>query len=87
MQHNEYSLLFSNSGTTRVQVKFQNFNGTISTRKMNPEEITQLISSDGRGFISSMTFDEWLFEVYKYEIDPIGNTLTIYARQNKDENI
>lgn len=83
----EYLLLFSNSGTTKVQVKFQNFNGTISTRKMNPEEITQLISSDGKGFISSMTFDEWLFDVYKYEIDPIENTLTVYARQNKNENI
>ena len=80
----EYLLLFSNSGTTKVQVKFKNFNGTVSTQKMNPEEITQLISSDGRGFFSSMTFDEWLFEVYKYEIDPIKNMLTIYARKNEN---
>jgi len=48
---------------------------------MEPSEIIQIVSPDGGEFRKMMTFDEWPFEVYKYEIDPIKNTLTIRARR------
>jgi hypothetical protein len=47
---------------------------------MDPEEITQIIHN-GK-FYTQMSFDEWPFEVYKYEIDPIKNKLIIKVRRN-----
>lgn len=78
---NEYLTLFSNRGKMKVQVKFQGFNGTVVAQTMEPEEIARLVSKDGSGFLTQMTFDEWPFEVYKYEIDPIKSILTIRARK------
>lgn len=77
---NEYLLLFSNKGTTKVQVKFKDFDGTVATQSMEAREIAKLVSPDSGEFLTSMTFDELPFEVYKYEIDPIKNTLTIRVR-------
>lgn len=87
MQFNEYFLLFSNSGKTKIQVKFKDFDGTVATRAMEPSEIVQLISPENGEFLTMMTFDEWPFEIYKYEIDPIKNTLTIRARKSHIQSI
>lgn len=87
MKVNEYLCLFSNRGATKIQVKFKDFNGTVATQTMEPSEIIQLVSPDGGEFRKMMTFDEWPFEVYKYEIDPFKNTLTIHARRQQNQNV
>jgi hypothetical protein len=76
----EYHLLFSKSGPTTIKVKFKDFNGFMPNSTMEPIEIIKLVSADKESFIRNMTFDEWPFEVYKYEIDPIKNIVTIHAR-------
>lgn len=47
---------------------------------MKQEEIMKPISPDGEAFIGTMTFGKHQLNVYKYEIDPIKNILTIWAR-------
>jgi hypothetical protein len=87
MQLSDYLLLFSNTGTTRVRVKFKGLDISIANQMMKPEEIVKLLSPHADGFISELTFDEHPFQVYKYEIDAIKNIFTIYARKQDDENI
>jgi hypothetical protein len=48
---------------------------------MSPQEISGLISKNGTGFHTRMTFDDWPFAICKYEIDPENNQLTIVARK------
>lgn len=83
MQLNEYLLLFSNTGTTRVRVKFKglDLDVSISDQMMEAKEIVKLLSPYADGFMSELTFDEHPLQVYKYEIDVIKNILTIYARE------
>ncbi|MCX2781521.1 hypothetical protein OQJ46_00775 [Microbulbifer thermotolerans] len=78
----EYLNLFSNNGLVKVQVKFKDHDDSVATQTMNPIEINELISSSGKEFITQMTFDDWLFEIYKYEIDPIKNIITIRAKKS-----
>lgn len=80
MVKTEYYELFSRAGELQVQVKFKNHSGTVSTLRVNPEEIVKLISPIDGQFLSEMCFDEWPFEVYKYEIDPLKKIITIRAR-------
>lgn len=77
----EYHVLFSNQGPVDVLVKFEDHDGTVPSKKMSPQEISGLISKNGKGFHTSMTFDDWPFEICKYEIDPKKNQLTIVARK------
>ncbi|MEY3219936.1 MAG: hypothetical protein RIT27_1293 [Pseudomonadota bacterium] len=78
---NEYLLLFSNTGATRVRVKFKGLKVSISDQMMNANEIVKLLSPNTDGFISELNFDDHSFQVYKYEIDVIKNIITIYARE------
>ncbi len=78
----EYLHLFSNNGPVKVQVKFKDHDGSVATQTMNPIEINELILSSGNKFRTQMTFDDWLFEIYKYEIDPIKNIITIRAKKS-----
>lgn len=82
----EYFMLFPNPGTITIEVRTSTSRVPIAKRKMNPEEITQLIHN-GK-FYTQMSFDEWPFEIYKYEIDPIKNKLIIKVRKNplSDDN-
>lgn len=82
MNFPEYLVLFSNNGTTDIQVSFEDHDGSISSRKMSPKEISHLILPDGKGFHSQMTFDDWPFVITKYQIEPAENKLTIFARKN-----
>mgnify|MGYP000659146592 CR=1 FL=1 len=75
----EYLRLFSGQGDISVIVKLKNHDGTIAERRMIAEEIKSLLSSDGASFHQLMTFDDYLFSVYKYEIDVIRKKLTIFA--------
>lgn len=81
MEPNEYLCLFSNSGNIKVSVKFKDHCGFIAYRQMRASEIKKLVSPKGKGFLTEMTFDDWPCEVYQYEIDPIANKLTIFARK------
>jgi len=77
----EYLVLFSNEGTIDIQVKFEDHDGSISSRKMRPKEISALVSMNGKGFHTRMTFDDWPFVITKYEIEPESNKLIIVARK------
>ncbi|MDY0275719.1 MAG: hypothetical protein RBR42_09850 [Desulfomicrobium sp.] len=83
---NEYLLLFSNFGKIQVNVKFEDDGGFITSMKMNPIEITKLISPINGQFFSEMTFDDYPFEVYKYKINPLKKTLTIHVRPLKEDS-
>ena len=76
----EYLELFSRDGEIDVHVKFKNWSGTIGSRRMNPPDIINLLSPEDGQILSTMSFDDASFEIYKYQIDPIKKTLTIYAR-------
>lgn len=77
----EYLSLFSNTGPITICVRFKNFDGKVADQTMKAHEIVKIVSPQSDSFAKSMTFDEWPFEVYKYEIDPIKNLLTILARK------
>lgn len=77
----EYLVLFSNDGVIDVRVEFEDHDGSVATRKMSPQKISALVSADGKGFHTQMTFDDWPFVIRKYEINPIKNQLTIFARK------
>lgn len=81
MSHIEYLLLFSNQGPITVNVKFKDFDGKVTNQSMKPKEIIRILSPETGEFVRFMSFDEWPFEVYKYEIDPIKSLLTIRARR------
>lgn len=81
MNFPEYLVLFSDEGTIDVEVNFEDHDGSISSRKMRPKEIAALISTNGKGFHTEMTFDDWPFLITKYEIEPALNKLTIVARK------
>ena len=82
MNFPEYLVLFSNKGTIDVRVTFEDHEGCISSRRMSPKEMSVLISTDGKGFHTQMTFDDWPFVITKYEIKPAENMLTIFVRKN-----
>lgn len=83
MSQIEYLSLFSNQGSITVNVKFKDFDGKVTNQSMKPNEIIRILSPETGEFVTLMSFDEWPFEVYKYEIDPIKNLLTIHARRVK----
>lgn len=79
----EYLSLFSNPGPMNIEVELQDHDGSIPPNSMWPNEIIKLLSADNHSFVTEMTFDEWPFEIIKYEIDPSKNTLVIRARKAK----
>lgn len=81
MSQIEYLLLFSNQGPITVQVKIKNFDGKVANQSMQPNEIRRILSPETGEFIRLMSFDELPLEIYKYELDPIKNLLTIRARR------
>ncbi len=83
MNYPEYLTLFSGKGKFEVNVRFKNFSGKVINTKMFPDEIFKLIDKDNNEFYSKMYFDEFLFEIYKYQIDPINKKLTIFVRKPK----
>lgn len=75
----EYLMLFSGQGDINVIVRLKDHNGSMVDRRMMAEEIKSLLSPDGTSFHRLMTFDGYLFNVHKYEIDVVRNRLTIFA--------
>ena len=77
----EYFSLFSESGEFSVEVKFLG-EGFVAPRCSTAHDISRLINPKTGRFYVAMTFDDHLFEIYKYEIDPINKKLIICARQH-----
>ena len=77
----EYLSLFQAGGEYRVQVKFKDFDGKVADSSMRAAEILKLVDPKTGSYYAKMYFDDWLFDVYKYEIDPVKRLLTIRARQ------
>lgn len=77
----EYFSLFSESGEFSVEVRFKG-EGFVASRSATAHDISQLIDPETGRFYVAMTFDDHLFEIYKYEIDPINKKLIICARQH-----
>lgn len=82
----EYLILFpnQNNGDIEVAVKFKNYNGCIRNAKISASEIEKIINPDNGKFYTKMTFDEHLFEVTKYEINPIDKKITIHVKNKID---
>ena len=80
MKMPEYLLLFSQSGSVDVRVRLEGHDGCMPGRKMSPSEIATLVADNGATFHQRMTFDDRECSVSKYEIDPVNNQLTIFAR-------
>ncbi|MBE1426534.1 hypothetical protein H4684_003200 [Desulfomicrobium macestii] len=78
MKFPEYLDLFSRGGSVEVEVKFKS-KKNISKVRMNPCEISKILSEDGE-FLNKMEFDGYCLEIYKYEIDPINKKLMIKAQ-------
>lgn len=83
----EFLCLFShtkdNENDIEVEVRYSNGRKVpISERYMQPSHIMQLIHPMQNKFYSEMRFDDYLFEVFKYHIDPILNRLTIMVRDH-----
>jgi len=83
MEIPEYLMLFSNDGDFKIDVKFKDHPGNISKLAMNANEVVNLISPSTGRFYTEMRFDDWLFEIYNYRIDPLKKQLTIMARKKK----
>ena len=77
----EYLELFQGDGNIKVDVKFKDLDGSFSSLSMEPNEINKLINPETNEFYKEIRFDDWLFEVYRYSIDPIKRKLTIMVRK------
>ncbi len=75
---------FQDGGDMCIKVKFKDHDGGVADLSMHAGEIVKLIDPLTRQFYTEMRFDDWLFEIYKYQIDPINNQLIIMVRKSKD---
>jgi hypothetical protein len=79
MNYPEYHSLFSGAGEFEVSVKFKG-DSFMPSRRATAAEIMQLFDVETGAFRTAMTFDEHLYEIYKYNIDPIKNKITLSVR-------
>jgi hypothetical protein len=82
-RYREYHLIFADSGSLKVRVKFDQENAWIPTKRMQPGDINQLIHPETGDFLTRMAFDGHLYEVTKIDISLARKTVTIHARQPK----
>ena len=82
----EYLELFSGQGAGRVRVRFQQYDGKIASLAFSPREVLSLIAPENDTFHQYLRFDDYLFEVLKYEIEPKTQTLTIVAAPKQNGN-
>ena len=78
----EYLMMFSGQGSGRVIVRFKAHDGKIASLAFSANEILSLVATNG--FHQHLRFDDHLFEVLKYEIEPKTQTLTIVATPAQD---
>ena len=77
----EYFVLFSGEGEFSVEVQFKG-EGFVQPRRATAQEIASIVDAQTGMFHPALTFDEHLFEVAKYEIDPLNKTLVISAQNH-----
>ena len=77
----EYFVLFSGEGEFSVEVKFKG-EGFVQPRRATAQEVASIVDARTGTFHAALTFDEHLFEVAKYEIDPLNKTLVISAQNH-----
>ena len=83
----EYLELFSGQGAGQVRVRLRQHDGKIASLAFSPKEIISLIAPESDIFHQYLRFDDYLFEVLKYEIEPKTQTLTIVAiPKRKDDS-
>ena len=82
----EYLELFSGQGSARVRVRFRQHDGKIASLAFSPREVLSLIAPESDIFHQYLRFDDYLFEVLKYEIEPKTQTLTIVATPKQESN-
>lgn len=78
----EYLSLFESHGDYRVVVIIKDMPSAVAESSMSADEIHKLIDKKTGCFYSKMYFDDWLFDVYKYEIDPVKKILTLKAKKS-----
>lgn len=81
MNSKEYLTLFSNTGNIDVSVRFKDHDGSVSNVSMEATELSKLVDPESGEFLKAMSFDEWPFEILKYEVDPVRNRLIITAKK------
>ena len=82
----EYLELFSGKGSAQVRVRFRQHDGKIASLAFSPREVLSLIAPESDTFHQYLRFDDYLFEVLKYEIEPKTQTLTIVAIPKREGN-
>ena len=82
----EYLELFSGQGVGRVRVRFRQHDGKIASLAFSPREVLSLVAPESDTFHQYLRFDDYLFEVLKYEIEPKTQTLTIVAAPKQKGN-
>ena len=82
----EYLELFSGQGSAQVRVRFRQHDGKIASLAFSPREVLSLIAPESDTFHQYLRFDNYLFEVLKYEIEPKTQTLTIVAIPKREGN-
>lgn len=81
MEIPEYLAMFSNEGNYKISVKFKDIDGCVADQTMSEKEVLKLIDPLTEQFYKQLRFDDWLFDVYKYEIDPVKMKIKIYAKK------
>lgn len=80
MHYPEYLQMFSNNGKGKIHVSLRGNKGIVKDLAFSPIEVMALLREGGDEFHRYIRFDDYLFEVVKYEIDPRAQTLTITAK-------
>lgn len=75
MQVPEFLCLFSGEGAFTVQACLPG-QRHVAQRRASPHELAALLHDSP----AAMTFDDWHFPIARYELDPVGKVLRIYAQ-------
>ena len=74
----EYLTMFD-GGDIQVRVEFSNFSGRIAERSMRSDEVIRFACLSGEQFLEKMRFDDWAFNIEKYEIRVKEKLVVIHA--------
>ncbi|TYO99674.1 hypothetical protein EDC39_102199 [Geothermobacter ehrlichii] len=84
MEYPEYLRLLQNDGRYKVKVVISSFDGSVADLSMEAIEIKKMIDPSTGLFYEKMRFDDWLLNIYKYEIDPVNKIIKIKTRLPND---
>lgn len=85
MDYPEYLSLFASEGDYEISVSFRDKRQVVAKRKTTPGDFLHLVSAKDGSFRNRMNFDEWPFEIYKYQIDLAKRHITVYAQRIEGE--